>query len=79
VGLVACSTGPLHISGILGKTTCGLFSPRKPIHPGRWKALGKDVHIFTHDDNCPICSKKKTCRCIEEIKVSLVLNKLLYK
>lgn len=79
VGLVACSTGPLHISGILGKTTCGLFSPRKPIHPGRWKALGKDVHIFTHDDNCPICSKKKTCRCIEEIEVSLVLNKLLYK
>jgi len=76
-GLVACSTGPLHISGILGKTTCGLFSPRKPIHPGRWKALGKDVHIFTYDDNCPICAKKKICHCIEEIPVSIILNTLL--
>jgi heptosyltransferase-3 len=78
-GLVACSTGPLHISGILSKTTCGLFSPRKPIHPGRWKALGKNVHIFTHDDNCPICAKKKPCRCIEEIKVDVILNTLLHK
>jgi ADP-heptose:LPS heptosyltransferase len=78
-GLVACSTGPLHISGILGKTTCGLFSPRKPIHPGRWKALGKNVHIFTHNDNCPICAKKKPCRCIEEIEVSVILNTLLHK
>ena len=78
-GLVACSTGPLHISGILGKTTCGLFSPRKPIHPGRWKALGKNVNIFTNDDNCPICAKKKPCRCIEEIEVSVILNTLLHK
>jgi ADP-heptose:LPS heptosyltransferase len=48
-GLVACSTGPLHIAGVLGKRACGLYSPRKPIHPGRWKALGKEVKIFVFD------------------------------
>jgi ADP-heptose:LPS heptosyltransferase len=78
-GLVACSTGPLHISGILGKRTCGLFSPRKPIHPGRWKALGKDVHIFTHDNNCPTCAKKKECNCIEEIQPNLIFETLIAK
>lgn len=76
-GLVACSTGPLHISGILGTRTCGLFSPRKPIHPGRWKALGKDVHIFTNDSNCPVCAKKKQCNCIEEIQPELILKTLI--
>lgn len=73
-GLVACSTGPLHISGILGKITCGLFSPRKPIHPGRWKALGKNVHIFVKDENCPICAKKKECHCIEVIEPEKVFQ-----
>ena len=76
-GLVACSTGPLHISGILGKTTCGLFSPRKPIHPGRWKALGKDVHIFVNDEHCPVCAKKKECHCIEQISPEKVLQSLI--
>jgi heptosyltransferase-3 len=77
-GLVACSTGPLHISGVLGKITCGLFSPRKPIHPGRWKALGSEVHIFTHDEKCPNCAKKKTCNCIEKIDPQLVFEVFTY-
>ncbi len=76
-GLVACSTGPLHISGILGKTTCGLFSPRKPIHPGRWRALGNDVHIFTYDNNCTTCAKKKECNCIVKIEPNKILE--IYK
>lgn len=41
--LVACSTGPMHLSGILGLKTIGLFSPKRPIHPGRWSALGKNI------------------------------------
>lgn len=42
-GIVACSTGPLHIGGYLGTKTIGLFSSRRPIHPGRWHAIGKDT------------------------------------
>ena len=74
--LVACSTGPLHIAGFTGITTVGLFSPRRPIHPGRWRALGKDVHILVNDENCPTCAAKQKCNCIEQISVERVLNEI---
>ena len=45
-GIVACSTGPLHIGAALGITTIGLFSPRRPIYPGRWAPIGKDTHYL---------------------------------
>jgi heptosyltransferase-3 len=44
--LVAASTGPLHIAGVCGIKTIGLFADVKPIHPGRWKPLGDQVVIF---------------------------------
>ncbi|MFN5909857.1 MAG: glycosyltransferase family 9 protein [Bacteroidota bacterium] len=70
--LVACSTGPLHIAAFTGIRTVGLFSPRKPIHPGRWAALGRDVEILVYDESCPICKKGKTCKCITQITVDSV-------
>jgi heptosyltransferase-3 len=70
--LVACSTGPLHIAGLYGIHAIGLFSPRKPIHPGRWKPLGKNVSIMVFDENCPICKTGKYCTCISDIAVSEV-------
>ncbi|MES2798479.1 MAG: glycosyltransferase family 9 protein [Bacteroidota bacterium] len=74
--LVACSTGPLHIAGFLGLRTIGLFSPRKPIHPGRWAALGTNTEMLVFDQNCPKCKEKKACNCIENISVETVLSKL---
>jgi ADP-heptose:LPS heptosyltransferase len=59
--LVACSTGPLHLAGISGIQTIGLFSPRKPIHPGRWKPIGKKVQTIMFDKECPLCKKSKSC------------------
>ena len=44
--LVAASTGPLHLAGILNIKTIGLFAGKKPIHSGRWKPLGNNVLIF---------------------------------
>lgn len=41
--LVAASTGPLHIAGITGIKTIGLFLEKKPIHSGRWQPLGSQV------------------------------------
>ena len=35
-GLIAASTGPLHIAAALGKLVIGIFPPIKPMHPGRW-------------------------------------------
>lgn len=65
--LIACSTGPLHIAGISGIQTIGLFSPRKPIHPGRWKPIGINVLTIVFDKECQLCKKSKSCKCIEEI------------
>ena len=72
--LVACSTGPLHLAGILGIQTIGFFSSRKPIHPGRWKALGKNVNILEFDSNCAVCKKGKSCSCMQNINVESVLE-----
>lgn len=46
-GLVACSTGPLHIASILDILAIGLFSEMHPIHPGRWKPIGAKSKIIT--------------------------------
>ena len=71
--LVACSTGPYHIAGISGINAIGLFSPRKPIHPGRWRALGDKSAALVFDSSCSNCRKGKACSCIENISVQSVL------
>jgi ADP-heptose:LPS heptosyltransferase len=44
--LVAASTGPLHIASALGLKAIGLYSPKRPIHPGRWAPIGKNAHFL---------------------------------
>ncbi len=44
--LVAASTGPLHIAAALGKGVIGLYSPKRPIHPGRWSPVGTNAHFI---------------------------------
>lgn len=75
--LVACSTGPLHIAGFLNTKAIGLFSPRTPIHPGRWKPLGLRSTTLVFDPNCEKCREKKACDCISEISVENVLYETL--
>lgn len=75
--LVACSTGPLHIAGYSAINTVGLYSPKRPIHPGRWSALGPKVSILVNDENCSLCEEGKDCNCIQDISVSAVLEKLI--
>ena len=65
--LVACSTGPLHIAGALNKKAIGLFSPRKPIHPGRWMPLGLDSKTLVYDEDCEKCNSGEGCDCISKI------------
>lgn len=50
-GLVAASTGPLHIAGLTNRVAIGLFSSIRPIHPGRWKPLGNQVFILVDKKN----------------------------
>lgn len=73
-GLVAASTGPLHIAGLLQKQAIGLFSPRKPIHPGRWKPLGVNSQTLVFDESCADCAAGKTCNCISSISPEKVAS-----
>lgn len=75
--LVACSTGPLHIAGFVDTKAIGLFVPRIPIHPGRWKPLGTLSRTLVFDPNCSKCAAKKECNCISDISVEVVLQEIL--
>lgn len=44
--LVAASTGPLHIAAALGIEAIGLYTPKRPMHPGRWSPVGKKAHVL---------------------------------
>ena len=45
-GLVAASTGPLHIAAACGKQAIGLYTSKRPLHPGRWAPLGKYADVL---------------------------------
>lgn len=72
--LVAASTGPLHIAAALGKKAIGLFSPMRPIHPGRWMPVGKQAAYLVLDKDCADCKRTKDCPCIRAIKTSDVIK-----
>ncbi|MBA7554048.1 hypothetical protein ES705_46660 [subsurface metagenome] len=76
-GMVACSTGPLHIAAALGKTTVGIYPPIRPMHPGRWAPLGKQVHVLVKDTECNDCRKSLNCHCMREISPETVKKVLV--
>ncbi len=45
-GVVAASTGPLHLAALLGTRTLGLFSPVRPVHAGRWGPIGPRAEVL---------------------------------
>ena len=45
--LIACSTGPYHLAGLCQIQAIGLFTNTRPIHPGRWAALGPNSLALT--------------------------------
>jgi ADP-heptose:LPS heptosyltransferase len=49
--LVAASTGPLHIAAACGIQAIGLFSPKRPMHPGRWAPIGKKAAVICADSH----------------------------
>jgi len=68
-GLIASGTGPLHVSAAIGQRTLGLFPPTRPMHPGRWAALGTRAENLWIEDGCPGCRKIETpsCACMQRI------------
>ncbi len=72
--LIAASTGPLHIAAALEKKAIGLFAPMRPIHPGRWKPIGKHANYLVLNKDCSDCRKTMNCHCIREIKIMEVIK-----
>jgi ADP-heptose:LPS heptosyltransferase len=75
-GVVAGSTGVLHLAAALGTNSVGLYSPMRPIHPGRWKPVGTNTFYFVADKDCSNCKNKPECACIRSIEANLVAKKL---
>jgi ADP-heptose:LPS heptosyltransferase len=85
-GLVAPSTGVLHLASSLGVRAVGIYSPILAHHPKRWGPRGSGVYILP-DVKCPAkteCLKErcmyydkvKKQTCMGSITVSSVLEKL---
>jgi ADP-heptose:LPS heptosyltransferase len=72
--LVACSTGPLHLAGVLGLQTIGLYSPKRPIHPGRWKAVGENVQIVVNDEHRELSKINPSMSSIAQIESERVIK-----
>lgn len=75
-GLVAASTGPLHLAAALGKVTLGIYPPIKPMHPGRWAPLGIRAGFVTAINECSDCRKGGPCHCMLSISAEQVKQKL---
>jgi len=76
-GLIAASTGPLHIASAFGKKAIGIYPPIKPMHPGRWAPIGLKADYLVIDKTCNDCRKGAFCTCIQEITAQQVVNKLM--
>jgi len=76
-GLVAASTGPLHIAAALGKRAVGIYAPIRPIFPQRWAPLGKNATYVVLDKKCEACRKSGDCECIRAIRPEEVAEKLM--
>ncbi|QNH62863.1 glycosyltransferase family 9 protein [Hymenobacter sediminicola] len=78
-GLVAGSTGPLHMAAALGRYTLGLYPPIRPMHPGRWAPLGPHADYLVFDKPaCQDCRQQPVaCTCIKAIAPLAALQRII--
>jgi heptosyltransferase-3 len=75
-GLVAASTGPLHLAAALGIAALGIYPPIRPMHPGRWAPIGPGAKVFVKEGDCEICRKTADCTCMRGIGAQLLAGHL---
>lgn len=66
-GLIAASTGPVHLAANFGVHTLGLYAPIRPMHAGRWGPVGKQAEVLNVEKNCDDCRKSGPCHCVAAI------------
>jgi ADP-heptose:LPS heptosyltransferase len=77
-GLVAASTGPLHLAAALGIHALGIYPPIRPMHPGRWAPIGVNAKVFVKQGECEACRQTGNCTCIREIAPGLLRDCLVF-
>jgi len=78
-GLLAASTGVLHIAAMLGKDALGLYSPMRPIFPTRWAPIGQNASFLVAAKDRPECAPGKKCDCMDTIVPQAVADFFLEK
>ena len=73
-GLLAASTGPLHIAAALGKHALGIYPPIRPMDPGRWAPVGINASHLVVDKTCSDCRGEQECHCMKEISPEQVME-----
>lgn len=76
-GLVACSTGPLHIAAAVGIHCLGLFVPQRHRDIRCWQPLGPKAEYISKPGVCNKCGKLPACDCINYITTERVKQRLL--
>ena len=75
-GMVAASTGPLHLAAALGIQAVGIYAPMRPIFPQRWAPVGLHATCLVLDKTCNDCRRSGDCECIRSITPESVAGKL---
>lgn len=77
-GLVAASTGPLHLAAALGRHALGIYPPLRPTDPGRWAPLGPhaDYLVFDRPDCTDCRMQPAACTCVRAIQPTQVLARI---
>jgi ADP-heptose:LPS heptosyltransferase len=71
-GLVAASTGPLHLAAATGRYALGIYPPIEPMHPARWGPLGPRATAICVSRRCDDCRHGGECACMRAISVAQV-------
>lgn len=80
-GVVAPSTGVLHLASAVGAKCVGIYCPIQANHPRRWGPRGRQSSVVLPKNPCPAqleCLREK-CEfhpCMQSIKVNEVLHQL---
>jgi ADP-heptose:LPS heptosyltransferase len=78
--LVAASTGPLHVASACGIHAIGIYPPIKPLHPGRWKPIGKNALAVSENKTCNSCKNNpQKCYCMNSISAQQIAGIILSK
>lgn len=75
-GLIAGSTGPLHLAAALGIHALGVCRAN-PSYIRRWEAVGWKAETIAQGKPCPRCPNGNPCECIISVQPEFVRDRML--